>query len=83
MLRIVNMLCVQFVKLVLIANLIAWLVAYFALNRWLRSYPYRADMRAGTFLLSAFLALIIALTTVGYQAIKAARANPADALRYE
>lgn len=83
MLRIVNMLCVQFVKLVLIANLIAWPVAYFALNRWLRSYPYRADMSAGTFLLSAFLALFIALTTVGYQAIKAARANPADALRYE
>jgi len=82
-LGIVNMLCVQFVKLVLIATLIAWPVAYFALNQWLRNYPYRIDVSAGPFLLAAFLALLIALITVGYQAIKAARANPVDALRYE
>jgi putative ABC transport system permease protein len=81
--RIVSLLSAEFVKLVLIANLIAWPIAYFALNQWLRNYAYRIDICAGSFLLSAFLALIIALITVGYQAIKAARANPVEALRYE
>jgi len=73
----------EFAGLVLIANLMAWPVAYFALNLWLKNYAYHIDIGAGPFLLSAFLALIIALITVGYQAIKAARANPVDALRYE
>jgi len=82
-LRIVNMLSVEFFKLVLIANLIAWPIAYYALNKWLQNYAYRIDIGAGLFVLSAFLVLIIALITVGYQAIKAARANPVDALRYE
>ncbi len=81
--RIVNMLSVEFVKLVLIANLLAWPIAYFALNKWLQNYAHRIDIGAGPFLLSALLALIIALITVGYQAIKAARANPIDSLRYE
>ena len=81
--RIVNMLTMEFAGLVLIANLIAWPIAYFALKQWLRNYAYRIDISAGPFLLSAFLALIIALITVGYQAIKAARANPVEALRYE
>jgi hypothetical protein len=81
--RIVNMLSVEFFKLVLIANLIAWPIAYYALNKWLQNYAYRIDIGAGPFVLSAFLVLIIALITVGYQAIKAARANPVEALRYE
>jgi putative ABC transport system permease protein len=77
------MLSVEFFKLVLIANLIAWPIAYYALNKWLQNYAYRIDIGAGPFVLSAFLVLIIALITVGYQAIKAARANPVEALRYE
>ena len=80
---IVNMLSVEFLKLVLIANLFAWPIAYYALDKWLQNYAYRIDIGAGPFVLSAFLALIFALITVGYQAIKAARANPAEALRYE
>ena len=81
--RIVNMLTMEFAGLVLIANLLAWPVAYFALNHWLQNYAYRISISAGPFLLSAALTLIIALITVGYQAIKAAKANPVDSLRYE
>ena len=81
--RIIMMLCVEFIKLVLVSNLIAWPVAYFALNDWLRNYAYHAALTATPFLASTALALFIALLTVGYQAIKAARANPVDALRYE
>ena len=81
--RIIMMLCVEFIKLVLVSNLIAWPVAYFALNDWLRNYAYHLTLTATPFMASTALALIIALLTVGYQALKAARANPVDALRYE
>jgi len=73
----------EFIKWVLVANIIAWPIAYFASNKWLQNYAYRINIGAGPFFLSAFLAVIIALITVGYQAIKAARANPVDSLRYE
>lgn len=81
--RITMMLCVEFIKLVLISNLIAWPVAYFALNYWLRNYAYHLRLTVTPFLASTALALTIASLTVGYQASKAARANPVDALRYE
>ena len=73
----------EFTKWVLMANLIAWPLAYLAMNRWLQNFAYRINIGLGTFVLSALLAFIIALLTVGYQAVKAARANPVDALRYE
>jgi putative ABC transport system permease protein len=53
------------------------------MNQWLQKFSYRISIGLGTFVLASMLALIIALLTVGYQAIKAARANPVDALRYE
>ena len=80
---IIFLLSKEFTKWVLIANLIAWPVAYFAMNRWLQNFAYRISIGLGTFILAGVLALIIALLTVGYQAVKAARANPVDALRYE
>ncbi|MGH7494327.1 MAG: ABC transporter permease [bacterium] len=73
----------EFVKLVLIANLVAWPIAYFAMRRWLENFAYRIELQLGTFLLAAALALLIAILTVGYHAVKAARANPVEALRYE
>jgi len=73
----------EFTKWVLVANIIAWPLAYFAMNRWLQNFAYRINIGIGTFILAALLALVIALLTVGYQAIKAARANPVEALRYE
>jgi putative ABC transport system permease protein len=81
--QIVKMLSVEFIKLVLIANLIAWPIAYFALKHWLQNYAYHISIKATPFLISAALALIVALLSIGYQVIKAARANPVDALRYE
>ena len=73
----------EFLKLVLLANLIAWPLAYFVMNRWLRSFAYRASLGLELFLFSGVLALCIALLTVSYQSIRAARANPVNSLRYE
>jgi len=73
----------EFVVLVILANIIAWPVAYYVMNRWLQNFAYRASLSAGTFLLSGFLAFIVSLITVSFQSIKAATANPVDSLRYE
>ncbi|MCI0693631.1 ABC transporter permease [candidate division KSB1 bacterium] len=80
---VVNLLSKDFVKLVLIANLIAAPVAYFAMNKWLQNFAYRIEVSSWVFILAGGLALIIALLTVSAQAIKAALANPVEALRYE
>jgi predicted permease len=73
----------EFSKWVLLANIIAWPLAYYAMNKWLQSYAYRINIAIWSFVAAALLALVIALFTVSYQAVRAARANPADALRYE
>jgi putative ABC transport system permease protein len=73
----------EFTKWVLVANLIAWPLAYLAARKWLQNFAYRMTVGVEIFIFAAALALIIALCTVGYQAIKAAVANPADSLRYE
>jgi putative ABC transport system permease protein len=80
---IVHLLSREFLKLVLVANVIAWPVAYFAMNKWLQSFAYRIDIGWWIFALAGGLALLIALLTVSTQAIKAALANPVEALRYE
>ena len=73
----------EFTKWVLTANVIAWPIAYFAMSKWLKGFAYRADISLLTFVLAGMLALFIAVLTVGYQAIRAAVADPMDALRYE
>jgi putative ABC transport system permease protein len=73
----------DFSRWVLIANIIAWPIAFFAMNKWLQNFAYRIDMTIWPFLLSGFFALMIALLTVSYQAVKAATANPIESLRYE
>ena len=73
----------EFGWLVVAANVIAWPVAYFALNRWLAFYAYRIDMGLGWFVLAGVGVLAVALATVSSQTWLAARTNPADALRYE
>ncbi|MCK5329051.1 MAG: FtsX-like permease family protein, partial [Candidatus Latescibacteria bacterium] len=80
---IVLLLSKEFTKLVLVSNLIAWPVAYWAMNRWLQDFAYRIPIGVETFVLAGVLALIIALLTVSFQAVKAATANPVQALRYE
>ncbi len=81
--NILYLLSKDFLKLVIIANLIAWPIAYYAMNQWLQSFAYRINLGISTFILSGLIALLIALLTVSYQAVKAARANPVEALRYE
>ena len=73
----------EFGWLVVAANVIAWPVAYFVLNRWLAFYAYRIDMGLGWFVLAGVGVLAVALATVSSQTWLAARTNPADALRYE
>ena len=73
----------EFGWLVVAANVIAWPVAYFVLNRWLAFYAYRIDIGLGWFVLAGVGVLVVALATVSSQTWLAARANPVDALRYE
>ncbi len=81
--KIVYILTRDLMWLVLFANIIGWPIAYYAMNRWLQNFAYRTDIHLGTFLLSSGLILLVSFGTLSYQAIKAARANPADSLRYE
>ena len=81
--RIFLLLSKEFIRWVLLANLIAWPVAYFAMNKWLENFAYRIHIGMEAFLISGGTALLIAYLTVSYQSIKSARANPADSLRYE
>ena len=70
-------------KWVIIANCLAWPVAWYTMNKWLQNFAYRIDLTVWPFLLSGLMTLIIALITVSWQAIKAATANPVKSLRYE
>ncbi len=80
---IVVLLLKDFAKWVLISNIIAWPIAYFALSKWLEDFAYRIDISFWAFVLASGIALLIAIFTVGYQSIKAAVANPVKSLRYE
>lgn len=73
----------KIMALVLMANAIAWPVAYFAIQNWLQNFAYRVEIGVWIFALSAALSLGVALFTISYQTIKAATANPVDSLRYE
>jgi len=81
--RIIILLSREFAKWVLVANIIAWPIAYFAMNTWLDNFAYRINIGWAAFLLTGILTSMIALLTVSYQSVKAALANPADSLRYE
>jgi putative ABC transport system permease protein len=82
-LGVVGMLSKDFIKLVLVANVIAWPIAYLAMNRWLEDFAYRVEMSWWLFATAGGLALFISLLTVSFQAVQAALANPVEALRYE
>ncbi len=80
---ILSLLSKDFVKLVVVANVIAWPVAWYAMNRWLQDFAYRINIGWWVFALAGSMALLVALLTVSTQAIKAALTNPVEALRYE
>jgi putative ABC transport system permease protein len=80
---IVQLLAWQFSKPVIIANLVAWPIAWWVMRDWLNSFDVRIDLGPGPFVLAGLLALVIALGTIAGHAIKVARSNPINALRYE
>jgi putative ABC transport system permease protein len=80
---IVGLLSEDFVKLVAIAFVIATPIAWWAMHRWLRGFVYQVDIQWWMFVLAGVSAMAIALFTVGFQAIKAAMANPVKGLRSE
>ncbi len=80
---VVRLLSKEFFMLVILANTVAWPVAYFVMTKWLKNFAYRTEIGLMTFLFSGMAALAIAILTVCYQSIKAASANPLDSLRYE
>ena len=73
----------DFLKLVLIANMLAWPVSWILVTRWLQNFPYRMDLSWGIFVLSGLSTVFVTLVTVSFQSVKASLANPADSLRYE
>jgi putative ABC transport system permease protein len=82
-LNIVTLLTVEFGGLVVLANLLAWPIAYLLMQRWLAGFAYRIELGPLVFVASGVLALLIAALTVALVANRAARAKPVTALRYE
>ena len=81
--QILSLLSREFVLYIALSSLIAFPIAYYATNQWLQTFAYRTELGIGIFLLGSLVLFLIVLTTVTTQAFKAARANPADALRDE
>jgi putative ABC transport system permease protein len=81
--NVVSILSTDFLKLVLIALLLAVPIAWMAANKWLQNYPYRINLSWWMFTAAALLVIFVALATVSFQAIRAAVANPVKSLRSE
>jgi putative ABC transport system permease protein len=81
--QLVSLFSKEFVKLVLIAFLIAAPLAWYLMNNWLQGFAYKATLSWWIFFIAGLLAIVIALITVSFQAIKAALANPVESLRSE
>jgi len=81
--NIVMLLSKDFIKLVIIAFVIASPVAWFVMHNWLQDFAYRINISWWIFIAAGLLAVVIALATISFQAIKAAIANPVRSLRTE
>ncbi len=82
-LNILHLILFDFLKLVVIANLMAWLVAYVCLNQWLQGFAYHIELKFLPFSLAAIVSLLAVVLAVGIKTLKSAAANPTEALRYE
>jgi putative ABC transport system permease protein len=80
---ITRLLSKDFIKLVLIANIIAFPLAWYAMSQWLKNFSYKIDMSVWFFVLSGLIAISVALLTVGHQSLKAALMNPVKSLKSE
>ncbi len=81
--KIISLFSMNFTKLVIIANAVAWPVGYLVMQRWLQGYANRTTIGIWVFILAGGLGLFIIILSVGYQTLRAATANPVDSLRYE
>jgi putative ABC transport system permease protein len=81
--RIVYLMLRESTIMIVIATIIAWILSYFYLTSWLENYSYRINLSPFDFIISLVIVLLISWLTISYWTIKAARINPADALRYE
>jgi putative ABC transport system permease protein len=81
--NIILLIAKDFLKLVILANVIAWPLAWYGMHRWLQDFAYRTSISPWIFVAAGALALLIALVTVSFQAVKAALGNPVQALRNE
>ena len=81
--NIIGLLSKDFLKLVIIASVIAFPIAWYAMHKWLLDFAYRISIGWWIFLLAGIIAILIAFITVSFQAIKAAVANPVKSLRTE
>ena len=81
--QILSLLSREFVLYIALSSLIAFPIAYYATNQWLQTFAYRTELGVDAFLLGSVAMFLVVLTTVATQVLKAARANPADALRDE
>ncbi len=81
--RVVYLFSREFAVGVIAANAIAWPAAFYFVQNWLRGYAYRITMGPAPYVFAATLALLIALATVSFHLVRAARANPAQTLKYE
>ena len=73
----------NFMRWILVSNVMAWIGSYFFMSRWLQNYAYRIPIRVWIFVPAGVLTLVVALLTVSYQAVRAALANPVESLKYE
>jgi putative ABC transport system permease protein len=80
---VVFMLTFEFGKLVILANIIAWPIAYFVMKRWLQDFAFRINLSLDKFFISAAVVLTIALITVSYHSVRAALADPVRTIKYE
>jgi putative ABC transport system permease protein len=83
MVNLINLLIKDFIKLVLIAGLLAIPVSYWLVNKWLEDFAYRTDINILPFIIAIFSALLLAIVTVSYQSLKVSAANPIKALKTE
>lgn len=81
--QIFYMISKEFIKWVLVANLIAIPLAYYGMSKWLQTFAFKIKITLDIFIYSTLISLMIALTTIFYQSLKASNKNPADSLRYE
>jgi putative ABC transport system permease protein len=80
---VVVLLSREFMKWVVLANIIAWPVGYFAMKSWLRNFAYRTSLTVPMFVGAGLAAFLIAAVVISLQVSRAAAANPADSIRYD